>query len=151
MTRAAGTLAIAIAATAGPAAAPAGATPAEDQMIQELNEVRADRGLRKLRFSPSLRRSARRYSRQMLARDRFGHQASPRMSRRFSPRGEVLANNEGSNPDVVATVQRWLRSSSHRAVILNRSMRYVGAGAATGDYRRATATLWTVHFGGARR
>jgi uncharacterized protein YkwD len=120
-------------------------------MVQELNEVRADHGLRKLRFSPSLQRSARRYSREMLARDRFGHRPSIRMSRRFSPRGEVLAMNDGSNPDVVATVQRWLRSSSHRAAILNRSMRRVGAGVATGDYRGDTATLWTVHVGGVER
>jgi uncharacterized protein YkwD len=41
----------------------------------------------------------------------------------------------------------WLRSPSHRAVILTRSMNLVGAGMVRGRFRGRRATIWVVQTG----
>jgi uncharacterized protein YkwD len=42
----------------------------------------------------------------------------------------------------------WLRSPGHRAVIMDRSFRYTGAGRASGRFGGGgNATVWVMHFG----
>ena len=116
-------------------------------MLAEIDDARRARGLPALRYSPLLAESASSYSRYMLARDYFGHLSSVRTSGKFTLKGEVLAWRSGSNPRVSPTLSSWLRSGSHRAVILHPKMRYVGAGMERGQFGGGLATVWTVHFG----
>jgi uncharacterized protein YkwD len=120
---------------------------AESAMIATVNRARAARGLRPLRFSPSLSRSAHRYAAWMLRRDYFGHLREIRASRRFRRLGETLAMHFGRRAQVRGTVRRWLRSPAHRSLLLSGRFRALGAGRATGVYRGHRATTWVLHLG----
>ena len=128
-----------------PAAAQASSPP--KLMLSKINEVRARHGLRALHPSPSLNASATRYSSWLMQADYFGHRNRIRMSRRFRRRGEILALHRGDQAQIAATVDRWMRSPSHRAVILHRGLDYFGAGMTVGRFRGWRATIWVGHFG----
>jgi uncharacterized protein YkwD len=121
---------------------------AEPAMVAAVNRARAARGRRPRRGSGSLRRSARRYAAWMLRRDYFGHLSHIRASRRFRRVGETLAMHFSWRSGVGRTVRSWLRSPAHRALLLSRSFRALGAGQAAGVYRGHRATTWVLHFGG---
>jgi uncharacterized protein YkwD len=143
-------LAIWAPASPAPAAAPTptAVSSAELALVDQINRARARYGLARLRHSPELARSARRYSRWQLRNGYFGHQPTIRMSRRYSTRAEVLGIAGGTRVSARRTVQSWLESPSHRAAILNRSMRYAGAGIASGRFRGRRSVIVTVHLGG---
>ena len=123
------------------------ASASEDSMVAEINEARREQGLAALRTSPLLSDSAASYSRYMLARDYFGHLPEVRASNKFTLKGEVLAWHTGSAPRVGQTVRSWLRSSSHRAVLLHPKVRWVGAGVERGQFGGQYSTVWTVQVG----
>ena len=123
------------------------ASASEESMVAAINEARQERGLPGLRTSPLLSESAASYSRYMIARDYFGHLAEVRTSDRFSLKGEVLAWYTGSAPRVGATVRSWMRSPSHRSVLLHPRMRWVGAGVERGNLDGRFCTVWTVQVG----
>ena len=127
-------------------AAPAAAS-AEDQMVAKINSYRAKHGLPGVRKSKSLTRSAERYSWKMMRSGYFGHANRIQASSSYRRLGEILAYTSGTRPRVSEAFRMWLNSSGHKAVIMDRSFRYVGAGAASGRFRGRKATLWTVHFG----
>ena len=122
--------------------------PVELSMVAEVNGVRAQHGLGPLRYSGSLRRSADRYAAWMLRADFFGHQGRIRASRRYRKLGEALALHRGWRAQVRRTVQGWLRSPGHRALILSRGFRHLGAGHSRGSYAGGRDTTWVLHFGG---
>ncbi len=138
------TLALCLIAPAAPAAA---ARSAEDQMLAKINSYRANHGLPKVRKSKSLTRSAERYSWKQMRGGYFGHSSRIEASSNYRRLGEILAWRSGGRAAVDATFRMWLNSGGHRAVIVDRGFRYVGAGRASGNFRGGKATIWTVQFG----
>ena len=127
-------------------AAPAQANPARSVVVK-VNNYRAAHGLPKLRISRSLSRSSYGYARHLLRTDRFGHSSHIRASSRFRMLGENLAMSWGKRRSARIPVRGWIRSSSHRGVLLNRSFRYVGVGRAVGRLGSRRATIWVLHAG----
>jgi uncharacterized protein YkwD len=118
-----------------------------DRMIERVNDARKARGVPPLRSSRSLSRSAARYARTMLRRQFFGHSARIFASRRFRRLGETLERHRGLRARIGMAVRLWLRSPSHRRLLLSRSYRYLGAGRARGRLLGRRTTMWVLHFG----
>ena len=104
-----------------------------------------------MHHSPSLARSSSRYVHHLMRTGRFSHAPRIRASSRFFKLGEILALTSGWEIDRPRTIVSWLWSPSHRAVLLGRSFRYIGAARAQGYLAGRQAVLWTVHFGKTRR
>ena len=120
---------------------------AVDAMIQKINEVRASHGLRPLIPSASLESSSQRFAADLMAEDALQHRARPSTSAAYRSAGEVLAMHAGSQDRVGSTVASWMRSPSHRAVLLTQSMREIGAGVAHGRFGRSRAVIWVAQVG----
>jgi len=122
-------------------------------VLERLNRLRGDRGLRPLRMAGNVGAVAMDRSSSMKRRDYFGH-VSPGgkdagdllRSRGVAYRhwGEIIgmtpqrALGAGSRK----VVARWRHSPTHRRIVLSRRFRHVGVGVVR-DGRR---TLWTVVF-----
>ena len=126
----------------------AAATP-EARMGFAINYVRATHGLRPLHLSGGLTSSSRRRARLMVRRNVFGH--FPSSARHFSPIGEVIGLRWGRRAGTSKVLRQWLRSPGHRAVLMHRSMRYIGVAKARGRMGRRMAVTWVVRVGGRRR
>jgi uncharacterized protein YkwD len=135
-------LAVALTVPAG-----AGAASPAQKMLKRVNKVRAKHGLRKLRLSRSLQRTATRYSRRQMRSGYFGHSSRIHASRRYRTLGEILEMHRGYRPNVGFAVRSWMHSGSHRSIVLSRSFRYAGAGRAVGRFRGRKSTIWTMQFG----
>jgi uncharacterized protein YkwD len=133
--------------TVGAAGPVATASSVEWAMVATVNRARARRGRRPLRGAGGLYWSAQRYAAWMLRRDYFGHLARLRVGGHFRRTGEALAMHTGRRARVRHTVRLWLHSPAHRALLLSRSFRALGAGHAVGVYRGRRATTWVLHFG----
>jgi uncharacterized protein YkwD len=112
-------------------AAPAEAAPTtmERRLVAQINDARADRGLRKLRIGPAIQAGAHSWARRLRRADAFYH------ARISAGTGEVLAWGTCSWFSPAAAVRAWLRSSSHRRVMLRPGFRFVGAGWSPGSWR----------------
>jgi uncharacterized protein YkwD len=132
---------------AGAAEPIATASNVESAMVAAVNRARARRGLRPLRGSGTLYRSAHRYAAWMLRSDYFGHLAQLRVGGHYRRTGEALALHFGWRAQVRRTVRGWLHSPAHRALLLSRRFRALGAGLAAGTYGARRATTWVLHFG----
>lgn len=121
-------------------AAPAEAAPTtmEKSLVARINDARADRGLRKLRIRASIQVGAHRWARHLRRADAFHH------ARVTAGTGEVLAWGTCSWFSPAATVRAWLRSPSHRRVMLRPGFRFVGAGWNRGSWRRFGCVEMTV-------
>jgi uncharacterized protein YkwD len=137
---------VVVAAAVLPTAPAVAASPAQKATFV-INVTRAKHGLRPLRVSPSLRRSARRYARRMLRHDYFGHGSRISASRRFRRLGETLGLNWGWRARWRRIVRAWMRSPSHRRILLSRRYTWVGVGFARGRMGRTPASTWVAHFG----
>lgn len=120
-----------------------------------MNRVRAMHGLGPLRFHPRLQRAARAHSRDMVRRAYFAHgRLVQRLRRyRFRPEGRIVGENlawgagEQGRPGTI--VDMWLRSPSHRRLLLRPGFSYVGVGAVAAPFRGARgATVVTANFAG---
>jgi uncharacterized protein YkwD len=120
---------------------------AEAAMANAINEVRAQNGLYAMPRSSSLTGSAGRYSRWLMANDTFRHLASIQASSRFSMLGEALEWHSGRRFDVRGTLNRWMGSPSHRAIVLSPVMRWQGAGVTRGRLGATRATIWVLQVG----
>jgi len=141
----------AMAATAMAALLPtaASAAPAVDpseRMIEAINEVRADHGLRPLREAPALDRSATGWAKRIIRTNSFSH-GSSYLKTGFRTTGEILAYNHGWQLRPGPALRLWLGSPGHRSLMLSSSFRYVGAGPARGNFSGGPSTVWVVHFG----
>ena len=136
---------LAIPATAG--AGRAASERAEAEMVAAINQVRGQHGLGELRSSSSLAGSAGRYSRWLLANDTFRHLSSIQASSHFAMLGEALESHSGRRFDVRETLNRWMGSPSHRAIVLSPVMRWQGAGVTRGRFGASPATMWVLHTG----
>jgi uncharacterized protein YkwD len=120
---------------------------AEARMVSAINEVRSKHGLDALRRSDSLVGSAGRFSRWLMEHDTFGHLGSIQASSQFVLLGEALELHGGRRFKVRAALDRWMGSSSHRAIVLSRTMRWLGTGVTRGRYGARPATIWVLHVG----
>lgn len=127
-------------ASAGPAAPTSASAPAarslEDTLLRLINRARAERGLRSLRASATLARTAGGHARSMARFGFFAHESrdgsSPRdRIARVDPElasravAEVLLwRSPGPSPDEALSM--WLGSPPHRAVLLDPGLRLVG-------------------------
>jgi uncharacterized protein YkwD len=135
----------AIAATAF--ASSAAARSPESLMLHKVNHYRKTHGLRAVHLSRSLKHSAAHYARHMMRKQYFGHARRIHASSHFRRLGEILEWQRGMRPNVSLAFHTWLRSGPHRAIILDRSFTYAGAGRTNGRFQDGKATLWVMHFG----
>ena len=120
---------------------------AEAAMTKAINDVRAEHGLAAMRRSGSLADSAGRYSRWLLANDTFGHLSRIQASSRFAVLGEALAWHSGRRFSVRNTLNQWMASPSHRAIVLSPVMRWQGTGVTRGRMGARRATVWVLQVG----
>ena len=125
----------------------AAAAPAEQEAIEALNEVRRANGLAPLRESGNLNRSSGEYARKMLRHDFFGHGPSIDVAGGFRSAGETLAYHSGWNAHPRRTVERWMNSPPHRAVLLSPGFRWIGMGLARGRLGGSVVSTWVAHVG----
>ena len=119
------------------------ARAAERAMVRAVNEAREDHGRRALSHSRPLARSAGRVAAKLMELDVMGHlESAPAGSGAW---GEALARHRGWRARARSTVRRWLRSPSHRAVILGR-FRAIGAGIKRGRSGGRLTTVWVLHL-----
>jgi uncharacterized protein YkwD len=125
------------------AAAAAKGGPAERAMVDAVNDARHRHGLRPVREARSLARSAGRRAAALTRLGVFRHLGAdaPAGSRSW---GEALAVHRGWRAQARTTVRRWLRSPSHRAVVLG-GFRRIGAGIKRGRLDGRLTTVWVLH------
>jgi len=123
--------------------------PQEREVIDLVNQQRAQNGLRPLVLSLALSEAARRHSVDMATHNFFSHTGSDGSSPwdRFSDAGyRMTAGGEcvgAGYSTPAAAVQGWMNSSGHRAIILG-SYCDVGVGYATGG---SYGYYWTLDVG----
>ena len=139
-------LAVVCALVSALAPAPARAAARGDAMIDTINLLRAQNGLRPLKRSRRLTRSSTARAALMMRADFFAHPARLRVPT-FDRVGEVLELHPGHRPRVVRTLRRWGNSPGHQSVLSSRRYRWIGAGRARGRYRGSRATIWVVRLG----
>ena len=123
---------------------PAGAD-ATDRMTRALNAARERNGLQPVQPSEPLMRASASYARQLARTARFQHARSYQASG-FSRVTEMLGvGYRGCRPGVL--VRAWLRSPTHRGIMLERSSRFVGIGKASGRMNGKRTEFWVVRFG----
>jgi len=142
-----------------PAAASASVTlkPYEQQLLKLINHERAKRGLASLRVNARLVDSARAHSADMGERQYFGHNSpsGETWSRRIVHHGytrtgystwkagENIAWGAGLYSSPVAIVDQWMKSPTHRAVILTKTFRDLGVGAVScNGYSGVDGKVW---------
>jgi uncharacterized protein YkwD len=126
------------------------AASVQDDAIHKLNQIRQAKGLSMLRASESLFRSSTRYAQHMIDRDYFGHASRIAASSAFPRVGETLELHSGWNADPARTIDEWMNSPGHRAVLLSRSYRWVGMGVVRGRIGSRSVTVWVAHVGARR-
>ncbi len=124
----------------------------EERTLRLHNRERRSRGLRALCVHPKLTKAARAHSSDMIKKDYFGHGNVGRRLKRHGYNwrvyGENIAGGTGNYARPGNVFRRWMRSSGHRANILDRRFREIGIGTATGNYKgRKGYTMYTVDFG----
>ena len=116
-------------------------------MLNKINRMRSAHGIAKLRPSYSLFVSAVLYARRMMRSDYFGHQSRIPVASGWRSAGETLAWHRGRRPRPGRTVNSWMHSSSHRAILLSSRFKRIGVGRARGHYAGGGATMWVAHVG----
>jgi uncharacterized protein YkwD len=121
--------------------------PLEPSIVQRINTIRKDHGLRSLTVAKRLTDAANRHARSMGASSYFRHELyTPQQRRTWTPFSTWIRGywpgpgyhvwSAGENlawgaPDISAsrTVTNWMNSPGHRANILNPLWRYIGVAA----------------------
>jgi len=146
----------------GEATAATSLTKAEKQLISLINAERKKRGLRTLKVRTSLCRAADRHCGDMLVNDFFAHRSSN--GRSVSSRvlrygysrrgcsywsvGELLARGKGIYGTPEMTVRLWMKSKTHRAVLLKKKWRDIGVARRKGNFKgTSNMIVTTVDFG----
>jgi len=117
-----------------------------EPMVEQINDLRAQHGLPPLREAPKLMRSSEGFARHLIRTDSFSHGSSYRATG-FRTCGEMLAIRNGWKRARPAVLRMWKGSTTHRALMLSRSFRYVGASAVRGNFGGRATTIWVVHLG----
>jgi len=134
----------------------------EAKMLRLVNHARVSRGLATVRVVATLDYAALKHSRDMLSRDYFSHSslagatAGTRALRAGYATsgysqwtvGEVIAWGVSSRGTPERVFSDWMKSTTHRKIILGRSWRDVGIGCSRGTYKGISGVLmYTVDFG----
>jgi uncharacterized protein YkwD len=138
----------------------------EQALLREVNQVRAAHRLRPLALAPGLRASAVSHSRAMLTGGFFQHESADgsafwiRIKRTYpqAPQGTwTVGENlfmKSAEPTAHETVETWLASPAHRAILLSARWREVGVavvfGTAGGTFGGKPTWLVTADFGSRR-
>jgi uncharacterized protein YkwD len=144
-----------------PVAATAATLKPRTVMLEKLNEVRAEHGLRAVLPSPQLHGAAQRHSDDMVIRDYFSHTAPgggtfyDRIMRSgfvagYSSweAGETLAWGTGTLGNPGSIVKAWLNSPEHRAILLSSTWTRIGISRACGTFLGYSgACVWTADWG----
>lgn len=122
-------------------------------MLNAVNQVRAQHGLRRLALDLRLERAARGHSRALIRRGTFAHGDFRRRLAAAGARGRIYGENlawgVGSTTSASAIVRMWLASPSHRANLLRPGFRRIGVGRATGTFAGyGGAAVVTANFAG---
>ncbi|MGE5672984.1 MAG: CAP domain-containing protein [Mycobacterium leprae] len=115
----------------------AGMTAAEQQMLNLINNARAQNGLAPLKADATLTRMAEVKSQDMINNNYFAHQSptygSPfQMMARFGVTYNTAGENIAGNSTVNGAFQAWMNSPGHRANILNGQYTKTGIGIVNG-------------------
>ena len=132
------------------------ATGAAGATLRAVNAQRARHGLRRLRVSRKLTRSANGHTRAMIATRTFAHDTAgePTLKQRVRrvgytrDVGEVLAWGSGSRSTPRAAVQSWMLSPPHRRILLTRRYRVGGVGVVASSPTGGGGRTYTMHVGG---
>ena len=153
-------LAVGVAA-AGPAAA-FERRASESTLLELINQARTKRGLASLHLNAALDQAALSHSREMLSQGYFSHQSAGggsycgRLLRagytctgyRSWAASEVIGRGSGTLGTPQAIFAAWMRSSTHRSILLGKRWRDVGIGAVSGTFRGVSGSvLYTVDLG----
>lgn len=126
----------------------------EQQVLVLLNQIRQQNGLSSLTMSAPLRNAARAHSADMLQKGYFDHNGpketwDARIARYLKAplTGENIAWGADSYGTPAGIVGQWMRSPTHRAIILTAGLHRVGLGLALGAYNgTAGAVMATADF-----
>jgi len=139
-------------ATPPPVAHDAAASRLDRAIVREINAVRATAGQPPVTPTTRLRRLARHHTLDMLRHDFFSHDGDgTSFSQRIKARvhygkvGETLASMP-RRAGARRIVRAWLRSPTHRAVMLDPAYRRVGVAGSKGRMGGASAFLVTADF-----
>ncbi len=123
--------------------------PVTAQVVRLVNVARADAGCAPLHVDARLATAARLHSEDMAKKNYFSHTSLDGRSPwdRMGAQGYSYGSGENiaagySTPEAV--MSGWMKSSGHRANILNCSSRAIGVGVAKGG---SYGTYWTQDFG----
>jgi uncharacterized protein YkwD len=134
-------------------AAPRHPTRTERETLRLINQARAEKGLKPVRLDLRLWRAARHHSRDMIRHGYFAHGATTERLARYvhgaGVVGETLAWGSGSWASPASTVDSWLHSPPHRALLLDPDFGYVGIGSRGGPFQgEPWARVYTADFRG---
>ena len=139
----------------------------EGDLLQSINDLRLQHGLRPFVASSKLAQAAAQHTREMGARGYFEHESydsTPfwkRIEHWYSSKGRsswsVGENLAYASPDLTPseTLDMWLESPPHRANLLSREWREIGLSAvrfpsAPGEFDDGQTVLVTADFGARR-
>ena len=148
----------------GPISASSGVSALEAAVLSNVNQIRAQHGLRALKLSNRLSAAANQQSESMGAKGFFGHNSADgtafwkRIRRYYTDRNyrywSVGENLLWSSPDVDAAqaLDMWMKSPEHRANLLSKRWREIGLSAlhvqaAPGAFQGLDVTIVTADFG----
>jgi uncharacterized protein YkwD len=136
-----------------PSTALASLTRSEFTLLREINRVRAEHGLRRLRVDDHLEAAAHWHTQSMLQSNVFEHGAFGHRMLEFNVRGSLAGENlawgDGSKGTARGIVAEWLASPEHRANLLRAVFRRVGVGELVGGFQGVTgAHVVTADFAG---
>lgn len=127
-----------------------------------VNKKRARRGLRAVRNSKQLAKAAERHSRYMRDNRCFAHRCNggPDLATRLERSGylpcgctysygEAISWSYGSSATPKRTVTAWMKSPSHKKILMHRKFREIGIGTVWGSPHGATddAAIYTADLG----
>jgi uncharacterized protein YkwD len=122
-----------------PTAAADGMTRSDSSLLQQMNMVRAARGLPILQPDDKLSDAARAHTRYMISTDSFGHGAFATRLEQFGITASISGENLAFGGGPYATPQRivamWLKSPEHRANLLRGSFTHVGIGSEIASFQ----------------
>jgi uncharacterized protein YkwD len=128
----------------------AAANRAERAIVRLLNAERARYGLPGLSISNRLAQSAKRHSMDCLRYDSLAHTSAMSSVTGARSSGETIAwSQRGSGSGARSIVDMWMRSSGHRAIVLNGKFRRIGVGRVRGKLGSMSGVLVTADFASA--
>jgi uncharacterized protein YkwD len=128
----------------GVCAGSASAATPEQKMLGAINDARHDDGLRQLRTSRSLERSAGAFARYLVRHQQLAHRPSVSVNRSYPHCGEALAMHFSLAADVGGTLRSWMASPTHRGLVMTRTMGLVGVGHASARLGGRPKTVWVL-------